>query len=145
MEIDEKSFWQMFQNYLGYSDEELDIFKSDPRNVRAALKLSNPELQKKFLVIEVVESHGCAAGLKPGDRLYFRRGTVLDTERSSSWCAYALGNLSVFSSMFHDRWIEGLDPNNMVWNRFSCFDCGVRSGGWGRVTMKAFVKDESEL
>ncbi|MFZ0929276.1 MAG: hypothetical protein WAN11_11785 [Syntrophobacteraceae bacterium] len=121
------------------------MFKSDPHKARAARKLFSPEMLKKFLVIEVVDSQGCSVGLKPGDRLYFRGMTSLDLERSSSWCAYALGHLPAISSMCHDRWTEDLDPNDMIWNRFSCFDCGVRSGGWGRVTMKAYVKDESEL
>ena len=146
MEINEEMFWKMFQDHWGYTDEELKMFKSDPHRARAGQKMFSPELEKKFLIIEVVDSHGCAVGMKPGDRLYFRGMAVLDAGKSTvPWCVQAFSYLPAISSMCHDRWMEGLDPNGMIYNRFSCPDCGVRSGGWGRATMKAYVKDESEL
>ena len=143
--MDQEEFWRIFQGHWGYTDEELAIFKADPHKVRAAQRMFHPDLEKKYLVIEVVDSHGCALGLKPGDRLYFRAMGALDVKRSSPWCVMAFGYMPAVASMCHDRWMEGLDPSGMIYNRFSCADCGVSSGGWGRVTMQAYVKDESEL
>lgn len=136
--------WKSFQERLGYSDKELDLFRSDPRRVQGALRLESPELQKKYLIFEVESSVGCSVGLKAGNRLFFKGMTVLDRQKSDPWCILALGNLRIIAAICLDRWIEGLDPN-MSFNYAQCADTGVRDGGWGKVVIKGYVKDESDL
>ena len=136
--------WGKFQRNNRYTDEELEIFKSDPRRANAAKKMFSREVAGKYLVIEVVRSHGCTARMKPGDRLVFRALGVLDTEKSSPWCAHAMGEIPGFANMVQDRYVSGLDPNDMVYNHFSCMDVGPECG-WGQVVMKVYVADESDL
>jgi len=136
--------WKKFQKYYRYTDEELERFKADPRRKNAAKKIFSREIAKKYLVIEVVSSHGCSAGMKPGDRLVFKALGVLDPQKSSPWCAQALAEVPGFANMAQDRFVAGLDPNEMVFNHFSCMDVGAEYG-WGQVIMKAYVVDEAYL
>jgi uncharacterized repeat protein (TIGR04076 family) len=137
--------WKQFQKHNFYTDEELEIFKKNPRRANSVKKIFSREIAKKYYVVEVVKSHGCTAGMKPGDRLVFRGLGVLVPEKSSPWCAQAMGEIGGFATMVQDRFVSGLDPNNMIFNHFSCMDTGLRCGGWGQVIMKAYVIDESEF
>jgi len=137
--------WQRFQKHNQYTDEELEIFKNDPRRAEAAKKIFSREAAERYLVVEVVSSRGCTAGMKPGHRLVFKGLGILDTARSDAWCAHALGEIPGFASMIQDRFVAGLDPNGIIYNRFSCIDVGVECGGWGQVIMKVYVADETEL
>ena len=137
--------WQKFQKHNKYTDEELEIFKADPRRANAAPRLFSREVAGKYLVIEVVESHGCTAKMEVGDRLYFRGLGVLDLRKSSpTWCAHALTGIVAIANMAQDRYVAGMDPNDMVYNHIPCMDVGAKYG-WGQVIMKAYVVDEAEL
>ena len=132
--------WERFQRHNLYTDEEIRNFKADARKVKAVVKLFSREIAKKNLIIEVVKSHGCTAGMKPGDRLVFRALGVLDTKRSSDgWCAQALGEIGGFANMVQDRYVSGLDPNGIIFDHFSCMDAGTKCG-WGQVIMKVYVE-----
>lgn len=135
--------WGKYQRHMRYTDEELNNFKSDARRADSTIKLFSREIAKKCLIIEVVESHGCTVGLKPGNRLYFRGLSVLDLKRSDPWCISALGFLPAIANMVQDRYVSGLDPNDMVYNHVPCMDVGSKSG-WGQVIMKAYVVDEED-
>jgi uncharacterized repeat protein (TIGR04076 family) len=137
--------WKRFQEHNLYTDEELKILKKDPRKSRGIEKLFSREVAKKYYIVEVVRSHGCTAGMRVGDRLIFRALGVLVPEKSSPWCAQAMGEIGGFANMVQDRFVSGLDPNDMIFDHFSCLDAGVRCGGWGQVIMRAYVVDESEL
>jgi uncharacterized repeat protein (TIGR04076 family) len=139
--VEKKEFdWNRLQKHLKYSEEELRRFKEDPKKFRAAQRLFSPEAAKMDLIVEVVESHGCSAGMKPGDRLVFKALAVMDISKSSrGWCAQALGEIPGFANMAQDRFISGLDPNEMYINHFSCMDAGPRCG-WGQVVMKVYVE-----
>lgn len=138
--VDQEFDWEKFQRHNQYTDEEMRNFKADPRKVNAVMKLFSREIAKKNLIIEVVESHGCTAGMKPGDRLVFRALGLLDTKRSSDgWCTQALGEIGGFANMVQDRYVSGLDPNGMIFDHFSCMDAGSKCG-WGQVIMKVYVE-----
>lgn len=136
--------WKAFQKHLGYTDEELEVFKSDPKRSASAQKLFSKDISKKDLVVEVVESHGCGAGLKPGDKLVFRALAILDLKRSCpNWCAHAMGPIPGIATLVQDRYVSGLDMNNMVYDHFSCSDVGPMRHGWGQVIMRAYTVDNS--
>ena len=46
--------------------------------------------------------------------------------------------------MAQDRFVSGLDSNDMFFNHFSCMDAGAKCG-WGRVVMKAEGVEEAGL
>jgi uncharacterized repeat protein (TIGR04076 family) len=136
--------WEKLQEYYGYSDEELEALKSDPHKGPATQKLFSSEIAKKYLVIKVVSSHGCTAGMRAGDKLVFKALGILMPEKSNPWCSQAMGEIGGFANMAQDRFVSGLDPNGMVFNHFSCMDAGAKCG-WGQVVMKVEVVDEVGL
>ena len=134
--------WKAFQKRLGYSDEEIEVFKADPKRSAAAQRMFHPDIMKKDLIIEVVESHGCSAGMKPGDKMIFTAMAVMDPQRSNApWCAHAMGAIPGIVNMAQDRFVAGLDPNGMVYDHFNCADVGPMRHGWGQIVMKAYVQD----
>lgn len=134
--------WKAFQKTLQYTDEELEVFKNDQKRSAAAQKIFTPEVAAKDLVMEVVESHGCSCRLKPGDKLVFKALSQLDLERSSkNWCAHALWSVPQIASVAQDRFVSGLPINDMIYDHFTCGDCGPMRHGWGQVVIKAYVVD----
>lgn len=134
-----EEFWKGFQAHVGYSDEELAAARNHPK--KKSIPVMAGAIQNKTLIIEVVESHGCANGMKVGDRLYFTECGRLDPKRSSPWCSHALESIPGMVNMFHTLLIKGLDPNDMYYDHYSCIDAGSKYG-WGQVIMKAYVIDE---
>ncbi len=133
--------WKRFQKHNNYTDEEMKTFMNDPRRAKAAPIIFSPAILKKKLTVEVVKSHGCSAGLKPGDKLIFRALGILDTKKSDNWCAQAMGDLGGVANMLQDRFASGMDPAECTWQYLSCADCGPEHG-WGQVIMKFYVEDD---
>lgn len=135
--------WKAFQEHMQYTDEEIERIKNDPRRANFVKKICNPEMHKKYLVAEVVESHGCIAGMRPGDRIFFKGLSILDPELSDPWCPY-IYNVYWFTFGARNFFINGLDPNKMYVVHSGCMDVGSENG-LGRVIYKVFVVDESEV
>ncbi len=132
--------WKVMKNHLGYSKEEMELFRSNPRNEDVLSKV--PELRTKTIVLEVVESHGCNSQHQVGDKFYFDgAGNLLTKLCPKKVCIYALAACSgmIFSS--NELLYAGVDPNEMRFKRAACFDVGVRCGGWGRVVLEIKVED----
>ena len=135
--------WKGFQKHMGYSDEELNALMNNPKKSEYVQKICSPETQDKYMIVEIVESHGCVAGMRPGDRLYFKGMSVLDPERSSPWCPHMV-TINWFAAGLRNMAKEGLDPNSVHINHSGCMDVGPENG-LGRVLYKVFVVDKSEL
>jgi hypothetical protein len=45
---------------MGYTDQEMETFRSDPEKVKMVTQ--TPEFVKCKVIAEVIESHGCHAG-----------------------------------------------------------------------------------
>jgi uncharacterized repeat protein (TIGR04076 family) len=142
MSVDE-NIWRVFQERQGYSDEELALFRADPRKEEVLAKA--PELMQKTIVAEVVESHGCASQHKVGDRFIFDgAGNLLTIKSPRRICVYALQGLPAFVFAANELLYAGVDPNSLRLRRFGCPDVGVKCGGWGRVIMEVRVEERSE-
>lgn len=63
MSIDERR-WKIVQRHLGYSNEEMFVFREDVRNEDVLSK--GAELMNKLIILEVVESHGCNSFKRAG-------------------------------------------------------------------------------
>ena len=68
MEVNEDT-WKFMQQHLGYTDEELEIFRGNPKN--ADIMSKAPDLMNKTIIAEVVASHGCNSQHHVGDKFYF--------------------------------------------------------------------------
>jgi uncharacterized repeat protein (TIGR04076 family) len=139
MTVDENT-WRFFQQHLGYSDEEMALFRADPRNAEVLAK--GAELMQKTIVAEVVESHGCNSQHKVGDRFVFDgAGNLLTNRCPQRICIYALHALATLIFATNELCYAGADPNSLRFNRTGCFDVGVRCGGWGHIVMEVRVED----
>jgi uncharacterized repeat protein (TIGR04076 family) len=142
MEIDDR-VWKVVQKRLGYSDDELALFKRDPRN--ADILSKGADLLNKMIVLEVVESHGCNSRHRVGDRFYFDGVGNLLTERCpSKVCTYSLGSALMMVFAANEMMYAGVDPNQIRFKRAGCFDVGLQCGGWGRIVLELRVEDRSE-
>jgi uncharacterized repeat protein (TIGR04076 family) len=139
MKVDE-NVWKFMQQHLGYSDEEMDLFRQNPRNEEMLSKA--PALMGKTIVAEVVDSHGCASQHRLGDKFYFDgAGNLMTRLNPKRVCVYALSALAPLIYVTNELFYAGADPNQMRFNRVGCFDVGVRCGGWGRIVLEVRMED----
>ena len=132
--------WKVMKSHLGYTDEEMEIFRDNPRNEDVLSKA--PALLNKTIVLEVVESHGCNSQHKVGDKICFDGAGNLLTKRSpKKVCIYALSAATSMIFASNELFYAGVDPNEMRFRRAACFDVGVRCGGWGRIVLELSVRD----
>jgi uncharacterized repeat protein (TIGR04076 family) len=131
---------KFMQHHLGYSDEELELFRSNPKNLEILSKV--PALMQKTIVAEVVASHGCNSQHQVGDKFYFDgAGNLLSKLNPKRVCIHALSALSGPIYVANELFYAGIDPNDMRLNRVGCFDVGVRCGGWGRIALEVSMED----
>lgn len=135
--------WAMMKDHLGYTDEELAIFKKEPRNKRV-MTLA-PDMRNKTIVFEVVESHGCNSQHGVGTRFFFTGdGNLISKMAPPRVCAYALPIMSQAVFGIQELWYAGVDPNELCFKRGGCFDVGIRCGGWGRIVLESRVMDRQK-
>ena len=102
------------------------VFRDDPRNEDILKK--GAALKDKFIVLEVVEAHGCNSRHKVGDKFYFDAVGNLLTERSpKKICAYSLNAALMMIFTANEMLYAGVDPNEMRFKRANCFDVGLHS------------------
>lgn len=138
-----EEFWKGIQQHMGYTDEEMEHHRKDPKWMKVLPLMASPKMRNSTMVFEVVKSYGCAEGMKVGDKLYFTGCALLDPKRSSPWCAYALSYATVFANLCHNMILQGIGPNEMYADHFSCMDCGTEHG-LGQVIVKVYVLQEGE-
>lgn len=139
MKVDEAT-WKIVKDHLGYTDEELALFRSNPKNADIIAKI--PALMGKTIVAEVVASHGCNSRHQVGDRFYFdSAGNLLTKLNPKRICIHALSVLSTPIFVVNELSFAGVDPNEMRFNRVGCFDVGVRCGGWGHIVLEVKVEE----
>jgi uncharacterized repeat protein (TIGR04076 family) len=139
MGLGAKEILKRFQKHMGYTDEEMEIFKSDPEKVKMVTE--TPEFVKCRLIAEVVESHGCHAQHKVGDRFVMTPdGQIITEQCPKRMCISALGPVSRIMSAIFERLISKSDPNFNRYNIVQCADIGVDKGGWGKILMKVYLE-----
>ncbi|MBN1219723.1 MAG: TIGR04076 family protein [Anaerolineae bacterium] len=136
--------WKLMKRRLGYSDEEMETFRQNPRNEDVLSKV--PILMNKNIVAEVIEAHGCNSQHKVGDKFYFDgAGNLLTKYCPKRVCIHALSAVSPLIFAANELLYAGIDPNEMRFKRAGCTaDVGLACGGWGRVVMEIQVKDGDE-
>jgi uncharacterized repeat protein (TIGR04076 family) len=137
--MDEKEIWSRFQRHMGYTDEEMARFRSDPEKVRMVTQ--TPEFVKCRVIVEVIESHGCHARHRVGDRFVMTAGGQLMTAQCPPrMCMFALGPVASVLPAIYERLITRSDPDFRRFNIVQCTDVGLDKGGWGRILMKVYVE-----
>lgn len=142
MGVDE-NLWKYMQQHLGYDDEEMERFRSDPRNVDVLAKAS--ELMNKTIIVEVVESENCNSHHRIGDQFIFDgAGNLLTKKNPKRICIHALAELPKFIFAINELIYAGADPNKIRFKRTGCFDVGVACGGWGHITMEIKIQERQK-
>lgn len=135
--------WRELQRHFGYTEEELALFRADPRN--ELVVLTGRDMRAKTIVFQVVESSGCNSQHLPGTRFFFSGdGNLLTRMGPSRVCAYLLPVMAQAIFGLQELWYAGVDPNRLCFKRAACFDVGVRCGGWGRCVVEARVLGREE-
>jgi uncharacterized repeat protein (TIGR04076 family) len=143
MKLDEKT-WKTFQQYLGYNDEEMKLFRENPRNEDVLTR--SPDLMNKTIVINVVESKGCNSQHKVGDKFFFDgAGNLLTKLSPSRICIYPLNSVAQLIFASNELFYAGVEPNEMRFRRAGCFDVGVQCEGWGHIVMELSMEDRDKL
>jgi len=138
-----KEKWDFFQNRLGYNNDEMKLFKENPRTESILLKI--PALAKMRFIFEIVQSHGCGCNHKKGDKIYFDGFGQLILELSPQRiCAFAISAVSQLIFTAQELVYAGVNPNDMRLNRVGCYDVGVNCGGWGNIVLEITVDHYSE-
>ncbi|MBI5969353.1 MAG: hypothetical protein HY882_16030 [Deltaproteobacteria bacterium] len=137
--MDVEEIWRRFQKHMGYTDKEMEIFRSDPRKVKMVTQ--TPEFVKCRVIAEVIESHGCHAQHRVGDRFVMTAGGQLIADQCPKrMCISALGPISAILPVIHERIITKSDQNFERYNIVQCTDVGLDKGGWGKILMKIYVE-----
>jgi uncharacterized repeat protein (TIGR04076 family) len=135
--------WKIMKKHLGFNDDEMKIFRDNPRNEDVLSKV--PALMNKTIIVEVVESQGCNSQHKQGDKFYFDgAGNLLTKLCPKKVCIYALNAVTGLIFTSNELLYAGIDPNEMRFKHAGCFDVGVQCGGWGRIVMEIRVEDRKE-
>jgi uncharacterized repeat protein (TIGR04076 family) len=136
--MDVEEIWRRFQKHMGYTDEEMKVFRSDPEKVKMVTQ--TPDFVKRRVIAEVIESRGCHAQHKVGDRFVMTAGGQLIVEECPKrMCMFALGPVSTVLPAIYERLIARSDPNRERFNIVQCTDVGLDKGGWGKILMKVYV------
>lgn len=131
--------WARFQQRLGYSDAEMKAFRSNPKWVKMVEEATGFARYK--IVAEVVQSHGCMAQHKVGDRIVMdANGLLMKEECPDRMCVNAVAPLACTFSAVCERLADNLDPRGICFTRVGCTDVGPECGGWGRVIMQIRVE-----
>lgn len=134
--------WKYIKRRLGYTNEELKMFRENPRNDDVLSKA--PELLKKTIIAEVIDSHGCNSQHGVGDKFYFdSAGNLMTDLCPRRICIYALNAITPQVFAVNELLLAGVDPNVMRFKRAACFDVGLECGGWGRIVMEINVHNSN--
>ena len=141
--MESEEILKRLQKHMGYTDEEMEIFTSDPHKLKMVTETS--DFVKSRVVVEVIESQGCHAQHKVGDRFVMTSGGQLIVEECPKrMCMFALGPVSHILPAIYDRLISKSDPNFERSNVVQCTDVGLENGGWGKILMKVYLEKNPE-
>ena len=135
--------WLLVKRHLGYSDEEMKMFKENPKNEDIIDK--GRALLEKEIVIKVVASKGCNSQHNVGDQIVFDgAGNLLAEKSPPKICIFALNAITPLIYAANELFYAGVDPNKMKFKRASCIDVGVQCGGWGQISLEISMRNKEE-
>lgn len=125
--------WENVRRHLGFTHDELRIFKSNPKNVRATEDA--PLFAKQKMVIEVIEARNCAAGYKKGDKFYIdSEGCLIREQSPSRICVSAIWAIKPLVDRMWEAYFN--NSTEVLHDTIRCPDVGVERGGAGEVTLR---------
>jgi len=134
--------WRQFQTTMGYSDEQLAMFKANPKFVNAIYSMGS---RTRKIVAVVTHSTGCVCDHSVGQCFVMDgKGAFISAECPKTMCLFLVSQFTAAVAGIYERITAGLDPNGLMFNTVSCTDVGVECGGWGRVLVKIYAEDNDQ-
>jgi len=134
--------WKLFQSHMEYTDQEMEVFQSDPLKVKVVTE--TPEFVTCRVIAEVIESHGCHSKHRVGDRFVMTAGgQLIADECPKGMCVSAVAEISKVLPAIYERLINKTDPQFERVDIIHCPDVGLDKGGWGKILMKVYVEKAS--
>jgi uncharacterized repeat protein (TIGR04076 family) len=141
--MDREQFWQRFQQHMNYTDAEMEIFKADPDKVKMVTETR--DFVKCNIIAEVIESHGCHAQHRVGDRIVMDgNGQMITKQCPDKVCLFAASALHPSVSAIYERFVSHSDPKHERSSVVQCSDIGLENDGWGKILMKVYVEELTE-
>ena len=133
--MDKSKITEIIRKRLNLKDEEWSIIEKNPKFQK--LFQNAIEASRYRLVAEVIESRGCHSGHVVGQKLVFdSSGNLLTKENPDRVCSFLMPNLTLLINAFFENFMNGRDPNEVMFNTTGCFDTGAACGGWGHVVVR---------
>ena len=100
-----------------------------------------PDFIKCRVIAEVIESHGCHAKHRVGDRFVMTAGgQLIADECPKGMCVSAVAEISKVLPAIYERLINKTDPQFEREDIIHCPDVGLDKGGWGKILKKVYVE-----
>ncbi len=137
--MDKDVLWRRFQKHMGYTDEQMRVFRSDPLKVKMVTE--SPAFVRSRIIAEVVESHNCHAGHTVGQKIVMNgNGQIVTRECPEKMCLFAVAALEGAVNGIYERFIDHADPEYTRSTIVQCSDVGIDKGGWGKILMKVYAE-----
>ena len=134
-QVDEAIFLAV-QKRVGYTDEQLQIFKSHAFPHKILQTKVIEDLLLTTVIFEVVESHNCNIQHKVGDKFYFNtEGYMITNKCPDRICPFIMPYFSRMMWLIMERIYEGQDPLP-TFTFGHCDDVGVECGGMGKIRVE---------
>ncbi len=142
-DVDE-AIWTVIQEQLGFTDEELSLFKLLPTNHKMLTTKAMTNIVSTNVIFEVAASRACNTGHKVGQKIYFNAERGMLAHKGPEYiCPFLMPVMTRVMHIIQDRIWEGLDdllPS--VVRVGGCDDIGVECGGVGRVLLEAKIAED---
>lgn len=131
----------MAQAYLDLSNEQMELFKSNPRNVEILPRI--PQMMSTDFTFEVIEAGGCICQHKVGQKIIINGdGSIVKNEGPDKVCIHLLQTIASVVFSAQEFIYEGIDPNRLKFKQLGCFDTGVNCNGVGHVKVEFSAKSK---
>jgi len=133
--MDKDRIAEIIRKRLNLEDQEWSLIETNPKFKE--LFQNAVEASKYRLIAEIIESKGCHSGHVVGQKIIFdNSGNLLSKESPDRICSFLMPNLTVLINAFFENFMNGRNPNEVMFNTTGCFDTGVGCGGWGHIVVK---------
>jgi uncharacterized repeat protein (TIGR04076 family) len=125
--------WRRFQENIGYTGPELEIYRSFPQHAKA---MQNVHMfVKNKIVIEVIAANNCGSGYKTGDTFVVDEfGNLVIDECPPRLC---VGAIAAFRPLVSRMWQALYNGSTEVFQDTErCPDVGVHHSGTGEVVLR---------
>ncbi len=129
--------WVKAQKILGFTDDEMEIIRNDPKRSKAIER--GPQLVRTKVIAEVFQAKNCPVHGEGSKYVIRGTGAILPRDAENNMCLDCMPLFIPFQHMVYDKVLEGEEVTGMQ-TFVRCPDTGVDCGGMGTVTLKLTVE-----